>query len=168
MEGGTGMGGWLASSDQPDANSPAGFNPGIGATAQKGRLGFSQDFNLLTLNFAKFQKQIQDLSKELDVREDWSAYLNKRGKLIMVTAASDYISNPRAQMRLYDSVVARNGKATVEKSVRYYVMPNSGHGLTGFNSKGDALPSSWDARGGAGELGRERCRSRGRRLADAL
>ena len=142
MEGGRG---WLTSSTQPDVNNPSAFNAGIGATAQKGRLGFSQDFNLLTLDFVKFQKQIQALSNELDVREDWSGYLKKGGKLIIVTAASDYISNPRAQMRLYDRVVARNGKAAVERSVRHYVMTNAGHGLSGSSAKGEALPASWDA-----------------------
>ena len=137
--------GWLTSNSQPDVNNPAGFNGGIGAAVQKGRIGFSQDFNLLTLDFAKFRKQIEALSDQLDVREDWSAYLKKGGKLIMVTAASDYISNPRAQQRLYDRVVARNGKAGVDKSVRYYVMPNVGHGMTGTNAKGEQLPAFWDA-----------------------
>ncbi len=137
--------GWLTSNTQPDASNPAGFNGGIGAAVQRGRLGFSQDFNLLTLDFAKFQKQIQDLAVQLDVSEDWSAFLKKGGKLIMVTAASDYISNPRAQMRLYERVVAHSGQSAVDKSVRYYVMPNVGHGLTGTSAKGDEFPASWDA-----------------------
>lgn len=137
--------GWLTTPTQPDVNNPGAFNGGIGAAAQKGRIGFSQSFNLLTLNLDKYQKQIQDLSNQLDVSEDWSAFLKKGGKVIMVTGASDYISNPRAQMRLYERVVARQGQAAVDRSVRYYVMPNSGHGLTGNDAKGQPLPSSWDA-----------------------
>ena len=87
---------------------------------------------------------MQDLSNQLDVSEDWSGFLKKGGKVIIVTGASDYISNPRAQMRLYDRVVARNGRPAVDKSVRYYVMPNSGHGLSGTSAKGEELPSNWD------------------------
>jgi feruloyl esterase len=137
--------GWLTTPTQPDVSNPAAFNGGIGAAAQKGRIGFSQNFNLLTLDLDKYQKQMQDLSTQLDVSEDWSAFLKKGGKVIWVTGASDYISNPRAQMRLYDRVAARLGQTTVDKSIRYYVMPNSGHGLSGNSAKGEPLPSSWDA-----------------------
>jgi hypothetical protein len=145
MEAGAGFGGgWLLSNTQPDAANPAGFNAGIGATTQRGRLAFTQDFNLLTLDLAKYQKQIQAMSDELDVREDWSGFLKRGGKLIMVTGASDYISNPRAQMRLYEKVAAKNGQAAVDKSVRYYVVPNAGHGASGSDAKGQALPSTWN------------------------
>ena len=73
----TGMFGWLVSETQPDVNNPGAFNAGIGAATQRGRLGFSQDFNLLTLDLKKFQKQIQAMSDELDVREDWSGFLDR-------------------------------------------------------------------------------------------
>jgi feruloyl esterase len=136
--------GWLTTPTQPDVNNPSAFNGGIGAAAQKGRIGFSQNFNLLTLDVDKYQKQMRDLSDQLDVREDWSAFVKKGGKVIIVTGASDYISNPRAQMRLYERVVARLGQSAVDKSVRYYVMPNSGHGLSGTSAKGEELPSSWE------------------------
>jgi feruloyl esterase len=136
--------GWLTTPTQPDVNNPSAFNGGIGAAAQKGRFGGSQDFNLLTLDLNKYQKQMQDLSNQLDVSEDWSAFLKKGGKVIIVTGASDYISNPRAQMRLYERVVARQGQSAVDKSVRYYVMPNSGHGLSGNSASGEQLPASWD------------------------
>jgi feruloyl esterase len=136
--------GWLTTPSQPDVNNPGTFNGGIGAAAQKGRIGFSQDFNLLTLDLNKYQKQMEDLSNQLDVSEDWSAFLKKGGKVIMVTGASDYISNPRAQMRLYERL-ARQGQSAVDKSVRYYVMPNSGHGLSGTSAKGEELPSNWEA-----------------------
>jgi Tannase and feruloyl esterase/Tannase-like family of unknown function (DUF6351) len=141
MEGVAGIFGWLLSATQPDVNNPGTFNGGIGAAVQRGRFGGSQEFNLLTLNFPGFQKQIQALSDKLDVREDWSAFFVKKGKVIIVTGGSDYISNPRAQMRLYDRVVAHSGQATVDQSVRYYVSPNVGHGLTGNSSKGVPVPS---------------------------
>ena len=66
------------------------------------------------------------------------------GKLIMVTGASDYISNPRAQMRLYERVVDHHGQENVDKSVRYYVMSNAGHGLSGRSAYDETLPANWD------------------------
>jgi hypothetical protein len=143
--GGSMMGGWLTVAKQPDSKDPSNFNAGIGQGVQKALLGGSQDFNLLTFDFARFQKQLQMASDTLDVREDWSAFFRKGGKLIMVSGASDYISNPRAQMRLIDRVTAKGGKAAVEKSVRYYVMPNAGHGLSGSSAKGVELAGNWDA-----------------------
>lgn len=144
MEGNPGIFGWLLSATQPDVNNPNAFNGGIGAGVQKGRLGGGQDFNLLTFNFPGFQKKIQELSAELDVREDWSGFFKRKGKLIMVTGGSDYISNPRAQMRLYDRVVARSGQQTVDQFVRYYVSPNVGHGLNGTSAKGLPVPNLED------------------------
>lgn len=141
MEGAPGPFGWLLSATQPDINNPQAFNGGIGAAVQRGRFAGSQDFNLLTLNFVGFQKQIQALSDKLDVREDWSGFFKRKGKVIIVTGGSDYISNPRAQMRLYDRVVAHSGQATVDQFVRYYVSPNVGHGLTGTSSKGIPVPN---------------------------
>jgi feruloyl esterase len=137
-------GGWLLSNTQPDVNNPNAFNAGIGSSVQKGRFGGSQDFNLLTFSFAGLQKQIQTLSDQLDVREDWSGFFKRNGRLIMITAASDYISNPRAQMRLYDRVVAKSGKAVVDKSVRYYVSPNVGHSGSGNSAKGVPVPNAED------------------------
>ena len=141
LEGNPGPFGWLLSATQPDVNNPNAFNGGIGAGVQKGRLGGGQDFNLLTLNFPGFQKKIQELSDELDVREDWSGFFNRKGKLIIVTGGSDYISNPRAQMRLYDRVVAHSGQKTVDRFVRYYVSPNVGHGLNGASAKDVLVPN---------------------------
>ncbi len=137
-------GGWLLSNTQPDVRNPNAFNAGLGSSVQKGRFGGSQDFNLLTFSFAGLQKQIQTLSDQLDVREDWSGFFKRNGRLIMITAASDYISNPRAQMRLYDRVVMKSGKAVVDKSVRYYVSPNVGHGGAGNSAKGVPVPNAED------------------------
>jgi feruloyl esterase len=137
-------GGWLLSNSQPDVKNPNGFNAGIGSAVQKGRFAGDQNFNLLTFSFAGLQKQIQALSDLLDVREDWSGFFRKNGRLIMITAASDYISNPRAQMRLYDRVVEKSGQAVVDKSVRYYVSPNVGHSSAGNSASGVAVPNAED------------------------
>ena len=136
--------GWLLAASQPDVGNPKAFNAGLGTALQKGRLNGSQDFNLLTLDLAKYRNQIQAISDLLDVREDFSGFVKRKGKLVIITANSDYIANPRATMRLYDRVVARHGKAAVDSAVRFYVMPNAGHGLSGASAKGVPLPQFHD------------------------
>jgi Tannase and feruloyl esterase len=146
LENGTGfLGSWLTVPAQPDPANPAAFSGGIGETWVKGLLGGGQDFNLLTLDLKKAQTQFQSISDLTDPRADWSGFFNRKGKLILITGASDYISNPRAQMRLYDEVVKRSGQATVDQSVRYYVSPNVGHGLTGNGASGLPVPNAVDA-----------------------
>jgi len=139
-----GPNGWLLSSVQPDANSPGAFNAGIGATMQRARIGGTQDFNLLTLDVQKYKPQLQAISDAVDIREDWTRFFRRNGKLIMLTAASDYISNPRAQMRLYDRIVARHGQRVVDRAVRYYVSPNVGHSSTGASASGTPVPHNVD------------------------
>ena len=87
---------------------------------------------------------MQAMSDVLDVREDWSDFLNEGVKVIWVTAGSDSVSNPRAQMRLYERVVAHNGQAAIDKAVRYYVLPNAVHGLMGNSASGQPIPNTWD------------------------
>ncbi len=144
---GTGMEGafgWLLSASQPDVSNPKAFNAGLGTALQKGRLDGSQDFNLLTLDLAKHRTQIQAISDLLDVREDFSGFLKRKGKLIIITANSDYIANPRATMRFYERVVARHGQAAVDSAVRFYVMPHAGHGMSGASARGVPLPQFHD------------------------
>ena len=139
-----GPNGWLLSNVQPDTANAGAFNAGLGTTLQRARLARTQEFNLLTLDVEKYKAQIQAISDAVDVREDWTRFFRRNGKLIMLTAASDYISNPRAQMRLYDRLVARHGRRVVDRAVRYYVSPNVSHGSTGASASGVPVPHTVD------------------------
>jgi feruloyl esterase len=70
----------------------------------------------------------------VDVPTDWSKFFAHGGKLIMHSAGNDYVTNPRTQMRMYDTVVKHFGQAKVDKTVRYYVTPNAGHGSVGMSA----------------------------------
>jgi len=109
------------------------------------RVGGSADFNLASLDPEKYAKQIQALSDQTDPRTDWSAFFNHGGKLFIFTGASDYISNPRAQMRLYDEAVKHSGQKAVDEHVRYYISPNVGHSLNGPAANGTPVPSVVDS-----------------------
>jgi len=119
-------------------------NFGIGAGVQRQLFGGTTDFNLYQLSLETHRPTLERISRELDVPADWSAFFARGGKLIMVTAAADTISNPRAQMRLYDEVVRTNGQAAVDGAVRYYVVPHANHGGQARSASGEAQPSRWD------------------------
>lgn len=133
----------LLSRTAPDPTNPNGPF-GIGAGVQKQLFGASPDFNLYNFDLLKYRARIEGLSRELDVPADFSAFLKKGGKLVWVTAGADTISNPRAQMRLYDEVVKKNGRPAVDAGVRYYVVPMADHGLNSRSATGEAMPSSWN------------------------
>lgn len=133
----------LLSRTAPDPATGAG-NFGIGAGVQRQIFGGSSNFNLYQLSLETHRPQIERLSRELDVPPDWSAFFARGGKLIMVTAAADTISNPRAQMRLYEEVMRTSGTEATERSVRYYVLPHANHGGSARSAGGEVQPTSWD------------------------
>jgi hypothetical protein len=123
--------GWLlVSGSQPSVGAapPAGVGNILGAI-----YGDPQKYNLLTHDFTDFKEQIQALSELIDVPTDWSKFFAHGGKLIYHSAATDYLTNPRGQARMYEVVVKRYGQAKVDKSVRYYVTPAANHGSISFS-----------------------------------
>jgi hypothetical protein len=136
----------LLSRTEPDRQAGAG-NFGIGAGVQRQLFGGSEDYSLYEFDMTELRPRLEALSQELDVPPDWSRFFARGGKLIWVAGALDNISNPRAQMRLYDDVVAANGEAAVERAVRFYVLPMGDHGTGSRNAGGQAMPSVWNGVG---------------------
>jgi feruloyl esterase len=137
----------LLSRVRPDANDPATGQFGIGAPMQRMLFGDGPDYNLFKFDLNANRARIERLSRELDVPVGWSTFIRRGGKLIWVTGGGDTITNPRAQMRLYDAVVKHNGKAAIDGAVRYYVLPSGDHGRTSRSATGEAMPSSWNIAG---------------------
>ncbi|MGD2132084.1 MAG: tannase/feruloyl esterase family alpha/beta hydrolase [Maricaulaceae bacterium] len=136
----------LLSRLEPDVEAGVG-DFGIGAGVQRQLFGGSSDFDLYEFDLMRFRSRIEDLSRELDVPADWSDWFDHGGKLIWVTGAADVISNPRAQMRLYDDIVAVSGQERVDASVRFYVVPMGDHGATSRSVEGQVMPSRWNPAG---------------------
>jgi feruloyl esterase len=137
----------LLARTQPKLDDPASGQFGIGAPMQRVLFGDGPAYNLFKFDLTSNRARIERLSRELDVPADFSTFIRNGGKLIWVTGASDTVTNPRAQMRLYDQVVKRNGRAAVDGAVRYYVLPSGDHGRTSRTLSGQAMPSSWNVAG---------------------
>jgi len=76
----------------------------------------------------------KDLSAILDATNpDLSAFHQRGGKMIVTIGTNDTLASPGAQLDYFQSVVDTLGRATVDRFARFFVMPQTGHGLTGTN-----------------------------------
>lgn len=95
-----------------------------------------------------------ELSAVLDsTNPDLSAFYKRGGKLIVVIGTNDTLASPGAQLAYYQSVIDKMGQAKVDEFARFFVIPQTGHGLTGnsYTTDGEgkpvqsqAIPSTYD------------------------
>ena len=79
-------------------------------------------------------KRRVELSAILDsTNPDLSAFHKHGGKLIVVIGTNDTLASPGAQVAYYQSVIDKMGQATVDAFARFFVLPQTGHGLSGLS-----------------------------------
>ena len=79
-----------------------------------------------------FKGRREELSAILDgTNPDLSAFQKRGGKMIVTIGTNDTLASPGAQLDYYQSVLDRMGRATVDRFARFFVMPQTGHGLSG-------------------------------------
>jgi feruloyl esterase len=79
-----------------------------------------------------------ELSGILDsTNPDLSAFRKRGGKLIVVIGTNDTLSSPGAQLAYYQSVIDKLGRAAVDSFARFFVLPQTNHGLSGSTYKVD-------------------------------
>jgi len=93
-----------------------------------------------------FDRRRQELSRVLDsTNPDFSAFQKRGGKMIVTIGTNDTLASPGAQLDFYQSVVDRMGRPNVDRFARLFVMPQTGHGLSGANytvdGTGNEIPS---------------------------
>lgn len=72
------------------------------------------------------------LSAELDsTNPDLSGFVKRGGKMIVTIGTNDTLASPGAQLDYYQSVIDRMGRSTVDGFARLFVIPQTGHGLSG-------------------------------------
>jgi len=102
----------------------------------------------------KWNARREELSQWLDsTNPDLSAFTKRRGKMIVAIGTNDTLASPGAQLDYYQSVLDKMGRASVDEFARFYVIPQTGHGLTGssYTMNGDGraisatpIPSRFD------------------------
>jgi feruloyl esterase len=93
-----------------------------------------------------FDRRREELSAVLDsTNPDLSGFQKRGGKVIVTVGTNDTLASPGAQLDYFQAVLDRMGRAAVDRFARFFVMPQTGHGLTGTNygvdGNGRAIPS---------------------------
>jgi len=77
----------------------------------------------------------EEISKWLDSTDpDLSAFYKRGGKMIVTIGTDDTLASPGAQMDYYQSVLDKMGRDKVDAFARFFVIPQTGHGLSGRSS----------------------------------
>jgi feruloyl esterase len=87
-----------------------------------------------------FDARRRELSVMLDSMDpDLSAFAKRGGRMIVTIGTNDTLASPGTQLDYYQSVLDRMGRTTVDRFARLFVMPQTGHGLTGtsYGTTGD-------------------------------
>lgn len=80
----------------------------------------------------KFEARRKQLSEWLDsTNPDLSAFYKRGGKMIVTIGTDDTLASPGAQLDYYQSILDTMGRETVDAFARLFVLPQTGHGLSG-------------------------------------
>lgn len=136
--------GWLNITPQPQV----GARPNLSQPGTTVQYGILKDpaLNLLDFRLADHRERIQAASALIDsTNPDLSRFLGRGGKLIIKSSSSDYAVNPQMLTAWYEAVLARHGHDALERHLRYYVLPNTGHAGDGASlTTGKPIPSRFD------------------------
>jgi Tannase and feruloyl esterase len=82
----------------------------------------------------KYNPRREELSAILDSdNPDFSAFARRGGKMIVAIGSNDTLASPATQLDFYQAILDKMGRSKVDNFVRFYVLPQTGHGLTGTN-----------------------------------
>ncbi|MBN2320363.1 MAG: tannase/feruloyl esterase family alpha/beta hydrolase [Acidobacteria bacterium] len=82
----------------------------------------------------KFDARRREISQSLDSTDpDLDAFLKRGGKMIVAIGTNDTLASPGAQLDYYQSVLETMGREKVDAFARFFVLPQTGHGLSGTN-----------------------------------
>jgi feruloyl esterase len=77
-------------------------------------------------------KRREELSQVLDsTNPDLRNFEKRGGKMIVTIGTNDTLASPGAQLDYYQAVLDKVGRRTVDRFARFFVMPQTGHGLSG-------------------------------------
>jgi len=90
-------------------------------------------------------KRREQISEWLDsTNPDLSAFYKRGGKMIVTIGTNDTLASPGAQLDYFQSVLDKMGREQVDAFARFFVLPQTGHGLDGrsceTNGDGQSAP----------------------------
>jgi hypothetical protein len=119
-----------------------------------------QDLSANPLDYVeggKYNKRREEISEWLDsTNPDLSGFYKRGGKMIVTIGTNDTLASPGAQLDYYQSVINKMGQDTVDAFARFFVLPQTGHGLSGssYNMTGSGqsiqsapIPNQYDKMG---------------------
>jgi feruloyl esterase len=129
----------------------------LGSNGVNGFVMQDLDANPLDYDTAKYRarrEQTEQTSAWLDSTDpDLAPFRRRGGKLIVIIGTDDTIAPSGEQLDYYQSVLDAMGRRALDSFARLYVLPQTGHGLTGNSASIDgngaavqptAIPSSID------------------------
>jgi tannase/feruloyl esterase len=120
---------------QEGASADAPLHSHLGVLGVTGFL--MQDLSANPLNYVEggsLDARRVAISSVLDSTDpDLSAFYQRGGKLIVVIGTTDTLASPGAQLDYYQSVIDRMGPSKVDAFARFFVLPQTNHGLSGSN-----------------------------------
>jgi len=128
---------------QEGAGANAGKFTWMGQLGVTGFLMKNLDANALDYTESKYAERRRELSSILDsTNPDLSAFQKRGGKMIVAIGTNDTLASPGTQLDYYQSVIDKMGRSNVDAFARFFVLPQTGHGLTGTNytTDGDGKP----------------------------
>jgi pimeloyl-ACP methyl ester carboxylesterase len=102
----------------------------------------------------KWSARRSELSVWLDaLNPDLSAFEKRGGKMIVAIGTNDTLASPGSQLDYYQAVLDKMGRSKVDSFARLFVLPQTGHGLSGniYSTDGDGkqieskpIPNTFD------------------------
>ena len=82
----------------------------------------------------KWSARRAEISQWLDATNpDLSAFQKRGGKMIVAIGTNDTLASPGSQLDYYQAVLDKMGRSKVDGFARLFVLPQTGHGLSGNN-----------------------------------
>jgi feruloyl esterase len=117
---------------QESAAADAPVFSSIGILGVTGFLMRDLQANPIDYQQSSYASRHRQISAWLDsTNPDLSAFRRRGGKLIVAIGTNDTIASSGAQLDYYQSLLDKMGRKAIDSFARLYVLPQTGHGLTG-------------------------------------
>ncbi len=117
---------------QEGASGNAPVFASIGSLGVTGFMMRDLEANPLDFDEQRFAARRRLLSEWLDsTNPDLSRFHARGGKLLAIVGTNDMIASPGAQLDYFQAVIDTMGRERVDSFARFWVLPQTGHGLSG-------------------------------------